>query len=75
MAGVTALSAHRSYGGMGLPMTLATAVNDMMSAPCLSLQLGPLLTQGQIEALEHHASDAIKALYLPRLVAANGPAR
>jgi alkylation response protein AidB-like acyl-CoA dehydrogenase len=26
------------------------------------------MTQGQIEALEHHASDALKALYLPKLV-------
>jgi alkylation response protein AidB-like acyl-CoA dehydrogenase len=26
------------------------------------------MTQGQIEALEHHASDAIKALYLPKLI-------
>ncbi|RMH41170.1 MAG: acyl-CoA dehydrogenase, partial [Alphaproteobacteria bacterium] len=28
----------------------------------------PLMTQGQIEALEHHASDEIKALYLPKLI-------
>jgi alkylation response protein AidB-like acyl-CoA dehydrogenase len=67
-AGITALSAQPEFGGLGLPITLSTAVNDMMSATCLSLQVGTLLTQGQIEALEHHASDAIKALYLPRLV-------
>ncbi|MEO0504334.1 MAG: acyl-CoA dehydrogenase, partial [Pseudomonadota bacterium] len=52
----------------GLPMTVTTAVNEMMSAACLSLQLSPLMTQGQIEALEHHASDALKALYLPKLI-------
>jgi alkylation response protein AidB-like acyl-CoA dehydrogenase len=34
----------------------------------LSLQLNPLMTQGQIEALEHHASDEIKELYLPKLI-------
>ncbi len=56
------------HGGMGLPMTLTTAVNEMMSAACLSLQLAPLMSQGQIEALEHHASDEIKALYLPKLI-------
>jgi len=27
-----------------------------------------LMTQGQIEALEHHASDEIKALYIPKLI-------
>ena len=26
------------------------------------------MTQGQIEALEHHASDEIKAVYLPKLI-------
>jgi len=56
------------HGGMGLPMTVTTAVNDMMSAACLSLQLAPLMSQGQIEALEHHASDEMKALYLPKLI-------
>jgi acyl-CoA dehydrogenase len=62
------LPASAQHGGMGLPQTLATAVNEMMSAACLSLQIAPLMAQGQIEALEHHASDAIKALYLPKLI-------
>ena len=50
---------------MGLPMTVTTAVNEMMSVACLSIALKPLMTQGQIEALEHHASEVIKAIYLP----------
>ncbi|MFG6560902.1 acyl-CoA dehydrogenase [Sulfitobacter sp. 1A15299] len=62
------MSADPEYGGMGLPMTLTSAVNEMMSGACLSLQLAPLMSQGQIEALEHHASDAIKELYLPKLI-------
>ncbi len=62
------MSASPEFGGMGLPITLTSCVGDMMGAACLSLQLNPLMTQGQIEALEHHASDAIKALYIPRLV-------
>ncbi|MEC3862725.1 acyl-CoA dehydrogenase [Mesobacterium sp. TK19101] len=62
------ISADPEYGGMGLPLTVATAVNDMMSAACLSLELAPLMSQGQIEALEHHATDEMKALYLPKLI-------
>ncbi|NNK17378.1 MAG: acyl-CoA dehydrogenase, partial [Sulfitobacter sp.] len=62
------MSADPEYGGMGLPMILTSAVNEMMSGACLSLQLAPLMGQGQIEALEHHASDEIKALYLPKLI-------
>ena len=62
------LAANPAHGGMGLPMALNTAVNEMLSGACLALQLKPLLTQGQIEALEQHASDDLKALYLPKLV-------
>lgn len=66
--GWVGISASPDFGGMGLPMTLATAVNDMMSSACLALQLNPLMAQGQIEALEHHASDEIKDIYLPKLI-------
>ncbi|WP_298676756.1 acyl-CoA dehydrogenase [uncultured Lentibacter sp.] len=66
--GWVSVAASPEYGGMGLPMTVTTAVNEMMSGACLSIQLNPLMTQGQIEALEHHASDEIKAIYLPKLV-------
>ncbi|MDV7144791.1 acyl-CoA dehydrogenase [Tropicimonas sp. TH_r6] len=66
--GWVSVSAPVEQGGMGLPLTLQTAINDMMSSACLALQLQPLLTQGQIEALSAHASDEIKALYLPKLI-------
>jgi hypothetical protein len=66
--GWVGIAADPAHGGMGLPLTLATCVNDMMGSACLALQLNPLMTQGQIEALEHHASDALKALYIPKLI-------
>ena len=66
--GWVGIAADPAFGGLGLPMALATCVNDMMASACLSLQINPLMTQGQIEALEHHASDTLKALYLPRLI-------
>ena len=56
------------HGGMALPQTLATCVNEMMSGACLALQLNPLMAQGAIEALEHHGSAEVKARYLPKLV-------
>ncbi|WP_108813683.1 acyl-CoA dehydrogenase [Loktanella sp. Alg231-35] len=62
------MAASQEVGGLGLPMTLTTTVNEMLASACLSLQLNPLMTQGQIEALEHHASDAIKELYIPKMV-------
>jgi acyl-CoA dehydrogenase len=66
--GWVGISARQENGGMGLPMAIATSVNEMMASACLSLQLNPLMTQGQIEALEHHASDALKEIYLPKLI-------
>jgi len=65
--GWVGMAASPEHGGMGLPISLALGVDDMMSGACLALHLKPLLSKGQIEALEHHASDAIKALYLPKL--------
>lgn len=62
------IAADPKFGGMGLPLTLATAMGEMMSGACLALSLNPLMTQGEIEALTHHASDEIKALYLPKLI-------
>lgn len=62
------MAANPEHGGMGLPFSLQNAVNEMIGGGCLSLQLNPLMSQGQIEALEHHASDAIKDLYLPKLI-------
>ena len=65
--GWVGMAASPAFGGMGLPISLALGVDDMMSGACLALHLKPLLSKGQIEALEHHASDEMKALYLPRL--------
>jgi len=62
------IAANPEHGGMGLPQTFSVAINEMMSGACLALALNPLMSQGQIEALEHHASDALKSLYLPKLI-------
>jgi acyl-CoA dehydrogenase len=66
--GWTGVSADPEHGGMGLPQTFWTVVNEMMCGANLSLAICPLLTNGAIEALEAHGSDALKALYLPKLV-------
>ena len=62
------LAAQSRRGGMGLPQALNVALNEYLSAACLPLEIKLLLTQGQIEALEHHGSPEQQALYLPKLV-------
>ncbi|MEM9343977.1 MAG: acyl-CoA dehydrogenase [Pseudomonadota bacterium] len=66
--GWVGMIASPDYGGMGLPTALGMAVHEMMSGACLSLQLNPMLTQGQIVALQAHASDTLKDTYLPKLI-------
>ncbi len=65
--GWVGITGNPEHGGMGLPQCFAIFVNEMMASSCLALSLNPLMSQGQIEALEHHASHQIKALYLPKL--------
>ena len=66
--GWVCVAADAEHGGMGLPVAMQSAVNEMFAGACLALSLCPLLTQGQIEALEAHGSEEIKALYLPKLI-------
>jgi hypothetical protein len=44
--GWVSIAAPPEYGGMGLPMALTTLVNEMIGSACLSIQLNPLMTQG-----------------------------
>ena len=63
-----ALSFPEEFGGQGLPMSLSTAVQEMWHSANLSFGLCPLLTQGAVDALVHHASDDLKARFLPKMV-------
>jgi alkylation response protein AidB-like acyl-CoA dehydrogenase len=66
--GWNSLSADPVFGGQGLPETLEVAVFEMVQSACLAFGLCPMLTQGVIEALTAHGSQAQQALYLPKLV-------
>ena len=66
--GWNSLYASHDYGGQGLPLQLATAATDMWNQGSMAFALGPTLTMGAVEALEKHASDELKALYLEKLV-------
>ncbi|MBO6783938.1 MAG: acyl-CoA dehydrogenase [Alphaproteobacteria bacterium] len=56
------------HGGMGLPWTLTTAIQEMWQSANLSWSLCPLLTIGAIESLIAHGSDELKEKFLPNLV-------
>ena len=67
-AGWNAIAAPVEFGGQGLPFSLAVCVLENLGAANLGFSLLPMLTVGAIEAIEHHGSDAQKAMYLPKLV-------
>ena len=67
-SGFGAMPFDPAYGGGGFPWIAAIAVQEMLTAANMALSLCPLLTQGAIEALTHHGSDAQKATYLPRML-------
>jgi alkylation response protein AidB-like acyl-CoA dehydrogenase len=66
--GWNALSAPSGHGGMGLPLLLGAACTEIWNAANISFALCPLLGQGAIEAMEIHATEALKAAYLPKMI-------
>jgi alkylation response protein AidB-like acyl-CoA dehydrogenase len=56
------------YGGQGLPVVLATAVQEVIQSANLAFSLCQLLTQGAIDAILAHGSDTLKDTYLPKMI-------
>jgi acyl-CoA dehydrogenase len=62
------LPAPVEFGGMGLPATLNSIVQEFASSANLALGMYPGLTQGAIAALLVHGSEAQKRTYLPKMI-------
>ncbi len=65
--GWTGISGSQKYGGMGLPSTVTSCFNEYFGSACLSFSLLFLMNQGQIDALENHANENLKNIFLPKL--------
>jgi alkylation response protein AidB-like acyl-CoA dehydrogenase len=66
--GWTSLSAPAEDGGMGLPTLVAVATGEMWAAANLAFAMCPEVAVGAVEALRHHATDALRERYLPGIV-------
>ena len=66
--GWNSLAAAPEHGGLGLPAILNAACTEIWNGANMAFALCPLLGQGAIEAIEAHASDALKEVYLGRLI-------
>ncbi len=56
------------HGGQGLPWLVAFPLQEMWQSANMSFGLCPLLNQGAIEAVENHASEELKEIYLDKLI-------
>ncbi|QXH35452.1 acyl-CoA dehydrogenase C-terminal domain-containing protein [Pseudomonas muyukensis] len=57
------------FGGMGMPKVISAQVEEMVNASSLSFGLYPMLTAGACLSINAHASEALKAQYLPNMYA------
>ena len=71
--GWASLTGDERYGGQNLPNVLGTAVNEVWQSANLAFALCPLLSQGAIEALTHHASDDLKEKFLEKMISGDWP--
>ncbi|MCH8999827.1 MAG: acyl-CoA dehydrogenase C-terminal domain-containing protein [Proteobacteria bacterium] len=67
--GWAGLACDPAYGGQGLPKTLQYILEELICSTNLSFGIYPGLTHGTYNALARYGSDALKALFLPKLVA------
>lgn len=66
--GWQSLPGNPAVGGQGLPLLLATAVDEMWHAANMSFALCPLLTESANVLMEAHATPELKEIYAPRLM-------
>jgi len=57
-----------AYGGGEFPWLVATAIGELTAAANLAFSICPCLTQGAIDLLIAHGSEALKETYLPKMV-------
>ena len=66
--GWSTLAFDPDYGGQGLPWLVATAVQEMWKSANLAWSHCTMLTQGSVELLQEHGTEAQKATYLGKLI-------
>lgn len=57
------------FGGMGMPKAVSAQVEEMVNSASLAFGLYPMLTAGACLSINAHASDELKATYLPNMYA------
>ena len=66
--GWISISCDPKYGGQGMPKTVSTFFDEMLSSTSLAFKLYSELTIGAYNCILRHASEEIKDTYLPKMV-------
>jgi len=66
--GWVSLSCDPEYGGQGMPNTIKTFFDEMLSSASLSFKLYSELSIGAYNCIFHHGNDSIKKKFLPNMV-------
>ncbi|MBD8237826.1 acyl-CoA dehydrogenase C-terminal domain-containing protein [Pseudomonas fluorescens] len=56
-----------AFGGMGMPKAVSAQVEEMINSSSLAFGLYPMLTSGACVSINTHASEELKAAYLPKM--------
>jgi alkylation response protein AidB-like acyl-CoA dehydrogenase len=56
------------YGGGGFPWLVGIAMQEILTSANMAFSMCPLLNQGAIDMLLHHASEEHKETYLPKMI-------
>jgi alkylation response protein AidB-like acyl-CoA dehydrogenase len=66
--GLPMTSCDPAYGGMGMPVTLNTALGEMFCSSNIAFGMYPGLSHGAYNAVHEYGTDEQKQTYLPKLV-------
>ena len=66
--GWNSLTAPEEFGGQNLPHMLHIAAMEVWNSGSMAFALAPMLTMGAVDALEKHGSDALKSVFLAKMI-------
>ncbi len=67
-AGWNGVAFPSEYGGGGFPWLVGIAMQEILTSANMAFSMCPLLNQGAVDMLLHHASEELRETYLPKMV-------
>ncbi|MCD5977332.1 acyl-CoA dehydrogenase C-terminal domain-containing protein [Pseudomonas quasicaspiana] len=65
--GWVGVGGNPEFGGMGMPKAVSAQVEEMLNSASLAFGLYPMLTSGACVSINTHATEELKATYLPSM--------